>query len=81
MFLRQKHVVNSFMKLAPGAYFVIACIMWLRESWLLWCSCAVTVFVCLYLPLGAMGPSAVCDCGISWPFLLTLFYFNMLSKP
>ena len=30
------------------------------------------LYMCL--PLGAMGWSAVCDCGISWPY--SLIFFN-----
>ena len=28
---------------------------------------------CVALPRGAMGLSAVCDCGISWSYPLTIF--------
>ena len=28
---------------------------------------------CVALPRGAMGLSAVCDCGISWSYSLTIF--------
>ena len=32
-----------------------------------YCICSVA------LPYGAVGRSAVCDCGISWSYLLTIF--------
>ena len=31
---------------------------------------------CVALPRGATGLSAVCDCGISWPYLLTIFIWD-----
>ena len=34
-----------------------------------WC----LAMVVLALPRGAMGLSAVCDCGISWSYSLTIF--------
>ena len=44
-----------------------------RESWLL---CYFVLMVsrdcCVALPHGAMSLSAVCDCGISWSYLLTI---------
>ena len=29
-------------------------------------------YCCVYFPHGAMGLSAVCDCGISWSYALTV---------
>ena len=45
-----------------------------RESWLLCFYCLTDVFYCkcsVTLPQGAVGLSAVCDCGISWSYSLT----------
>ena len=52
---------------------------WGRESWLL---CLVHFLVShdgwVALPHGAMGLSAVCDCGISWSYSLTIFILAQL---
>ena len=55
---------------------VLQSFWWGRESWLL-CElsslCLVTVSVFVALPNGAVGWSAVCDCGISWSCSATCF--------
>ena len=33
------------------------------------------------LPCGATGFSAVCDCGISWSYSLTIFGFEIVNFP
>ena len=35
---------------------------------------------CVALPRGAMGLSAVCDCGISCPFITTIFLYYAKSQ-
>ena len=36
---------------------------------------------CLFLPRGAIGWSAVCDCDIFWPYLLTFWSFRCIKDP
>ena len=52
-----------------------------KKSWLL---CLVVLLVsrdcCVAPPSGAMVLSAVCDCGISWAYSLTIFVFVMFSR-
>ena len=46
---------------------------WGKESWLIWWFFfLVSRDRCVALPRGAMGLSAVCDCGISWSYSLTI---------
>ena len=52
---------------------------WGRESWLLCLICLPGVLWWLGgFPRGATGLSAVCDCGISWPYSLTTFGTGVL---
>ena len=60
---------------------VWTCQFW-RESWLL---CLKFVFLVsrdgwVALPRGDMGLSAVCDCGISWSYSLTIFGVNSIRS-
>ena len=57
------------------SFLVLQSSRWGRERWLL-----KNCFVCdgtanaMSLPRGAMGWSAVCDCGISWPCSTDYFH-------
>ena len=62
-------VVRYFMSIL-----VLQSSWWGRESWLLCLICLPGVSCWLSALLrGAMGLSAVCDCGISWSYSLTIF--------
>ena len=64
-------VVRYFMSIL-----VLQSSWWGRESWLLGLVCfpGVLFDCCVTLPCVAMGLSAVCDCGISWSYSLTILH-------
>ena len=80
------YVHSSFANIYTYCLYVMSILFlqsswWGRESWLLCLVClpGVSWWLCGF-PRGAMGLSAVCDCGISWSYVLIIFNITMLDN-